>query len=231
VYTVEMSITDYPDDSRIAAETGRNREAVLYLMERAWCPLTVLGAAVRAARCGAFDDDLEVYRGWSSNPEGTDTAPAAARFARANPAATARMGAKQLGDTPSGSKAFVTGAAAGSSPNARDLDGRTTIRSAAFTLPAVAGQRLTFAYVFAHGTGSSASDYLRAEVELADGTRVPVFTRFGRNADVDGAWRTASLSMDAFAGQTVRLRFVAQDGGRGNLLEVELDDVRVTRPG
>ena len=51
---------DYPDDSMIASETGRNKEAVLYLMERAWCPLAVLGATVRTARCGAFDDDLEV---------------------------------------------------------------------------------------------------------------------------------------------------------------------------
>jgi hypothetical protein len=36
--------------------------------------------------------------------------------------------------------------------------------------------------------------------------------------------------MDAFAGQRVRLRFVAADGGPGNLFEVELDDIRVTRP-
>ena len=28
------------------------------------------------ARCGAFDDDLEVARGWTVNPDGTDTAPA-----------------------------------------------------------------------------------------------------------------------------------------------------------
>ena len=67
-YTFEMSIVDYPDDSLIASETGRNKEAVLYLMERAWCPLAVLGAAVRTARCGAFDDDLEVYRGWTREP-------------------------------------------------------------------------------------------------------------------------------------------------------------------
>ena len=38
-YTFEMSAKDYPDDSLIASETGRNKEAVLYLMERAWCPL------------------------------------------------------------------------------------------------------------------------------------------------------------------------------------------------
>ena len=61
-YTFEMSAVDYPDDSLIASETGRNKEAVLYLMERAWCPLSVLGAAVTKARCGAFDDDLEVSR-------------------------------------------------------------------------------------------------------------------------------------------------------------------------
>ncbi len=36
--------------------------------------------------------------------------------------------------------------------------------------------------------------------------------------------------MDAFAGETVRLRFEAVDGGAGNLLEVELDDIRVTLP-
>jgi hypothetical protein len=36
--------------------------------------------------------------------------------------------------------------------------------------------------------------------------------------------------MDLFAGETIHLRFVAADGGPGNLLEVELDDIRVTRP-
>jgi hypothetical protein len=36
--------------------------------------------------------------------------------------------------------------------------------------------------------------------------------------------------MDAFAGQTIRLRFEAVDGGAGNLVEVQVDDVRVTRP-
>ncbi len=137
-YTIELSAVDYPDDSLIASETGRNKEAVLYLMERAWCPLSVLGAAVTKARCGAFDDDLEVYRGWGLNPDGTDTAPANARFVRANPSDTASHGPKQLGTTPSGSKAFVTGAAAGSSSTANDLDGRTTLRSPAITL---AGRR------------------------------------------------------------------------------------------
>ena len=32
-YTFELSTKDYPDDSRIASETGRNKEAVLYLFD------------------------------------------------------------------------------------------------------------------------------------------------------------------------------------------------------
>ena len=59
-YTFELSNGDYLDDSRIASETGRNKNAVLYLAERAWCPLSVLGASMRFARCGVFDDDFEV---------------------------------------------------------------------------------------------------------------------------------------------------------------------------
>ena len=229
-FTVELSAKDYPDDSLIASETGRNKEAVLHLMERAWCPLSVLGAAVMTARCGAFDDDLEVFRGWHVNPDGSDTAPTSGRFARSNPAATSSLGAKQLGTTPSGSRAYVTGAAAGSSAAANDLDGRTTIESHPIVLSSAIGQRLTFSYVFAHSKSSTAADYLRAIVVRQDGSHTQVFSVVGRGVDVDGAWRTASISLDAFRGQTVRLRFVAADGGPGNLLEVEVDDIRVTRP-
>jgi carboxypeptidase T len=230
-YTFEMSVVAYPDDSLIEAETGRNKEAALYVMERAACPLGVLGLAVRITRCGAFDDDLEVNSGWTVNPDGTDTAPASGRFVRANPASTSSNGPKQLGTTTSGSMGFVTGAPAGSSSTANDLDGRTSIHSPAIDLPATPGQHLTFRYVFAHSAASTTSDGLRAFVELSDGTRVQVFRVVGAPVDVDGTWRSASLSMDAFAGQTVRLRFEAVDGGPGNLVEVELDDIRVTRPG
>jgi hypothetical protein len=230
-YTFEMSVVDYPDDSLIGPETGRNREAVLYLIERSYCPLAVLGAAVQAARCGAFDDDLEVGRGWTVNPDGTDTAAANGRFVQSHPAATGtRWGAKQLGSTMSGTKAFVTGAAAGSSSTANDLDGRSTVQSPTISLPPAAGQKLTFAYVFAHDARSAAEDSLRAFVVQADGTPVPVWTALGGATEANGAWRTAVVPLDAFAGQTVRLRFVAEDGGSDNLLEVELDDIRVTRP-
>jgi carboxypeptidase T len=231
-YTFELSVVDYPDDSMIGPETGRNRNAILYLIDRSWCPYQVLGAAAMNARCGAFDDDLEVGRGWTVNPDGTDTATAAGRFARSDPQQTGtRWGVKQNGSTPSGTAAFVTGAAAGSSSMVSDLDGTTSIRSPSITLPAATGQKLTFAYVFAHDALSTSADSLQAVVERADGSQAPVWTISGGPTEANGIWRTAVVPMDAFAGQTVHLRFVASDGGPDNLVEVELDDIRVTRPG
>ena len=227
-YTFELSIRAYPDDSLIPSETGRNKQAVLYLLERAWCPLSVLGATVRQQRCGAFDDDLEVSRGWTVNPDGTDTAPVSARFVRARPAATFFQGTKQRRDTPSGSYAFVTGAPAGSTPSSYDLDGRTTVRSPAISVPAATGQRFTFRYVFAHDAHSSTADSLQAIIETAGGAQTVVFRRLGSPTNVNGVWGSASISMDAFRGQTVHIRFVATDGGAGNLVEAEIDDVRIT---
>ncbi|HET9521336.1 MAG TPA: M14 family metallopeptidase [Candidatus Limnocylindrales bacterium] len=229
MYTFELSVRDYPDDSLIAGETGRNKEAVLYLAEKADCPLAVLGAPARTARCGAFDDDLEVNRGWKVNPDGTDTATSGA-FARANPEATSSSGAKQLGTVTSGSAALVTGAAAGASAGANDLDGRTSVRSGPITLPAASGQRLTFRYVFAHDANAGLRDRFAAIVEAEDGSLETVLLRLATPVDRDGVWRSASISLDPWAGETIHLRFVAIDGGTSNLVEVEIDDVRVTRP-
>ena len=114
-FTFELSAVDYPADTKIATETGRNKEAVLFLVERAWCPLSILGPAVRDARCGAFDDDLEVARGWARDPDGTDTAPAAGRFARGDQAGTSGGGVTlQPARASSGRYAYVTGLPAGS---------------------------------------------------------------------------------------------------------------------
>ncbi|MEO5964469.1 MAG: M14 family zinc carboxypeptidase [Candidatus Limnocylindrales bacterium] len=231
-YTIELSTRDYPKTPAIATETGRNKEAVLWFLERAWCPLGVLGTSVRNARCGAFDDDLEVARGWTVDPDGTDTAPGSARWLRGNPAGTRTAAGvtMQPTTTPSGSAAFVTGLRAGSSVNADDLDGRTTIRSTPITLPAGTGQTLTFRWLFAHGANATSVDHLRAIVETGDGTQVVAWARVATATLVAGAWRSASVPMDAWAGQTVRIRFEATDEGTGSTVEAGIDDVRVTRP-
>jgi carboxypeptidase T len=229
-YTFELSVGDYPDDSRIASETGRNREAVLYLIEQADCPYRVLGAAVRDARCGAFDDDLEIARGWVRNPDGTDTATGG-QWARGNARATSSHGPKQLGAAPSGTGVFATGLAAGATAVANDLDGgTTTVESPPITLPAAAGQRLTFAWTFAHRAASSAADEFRVSVVDGGGVAHTVLLAQGAPVDRDGSWRHASIVLDAWAGQTVKLEFSATDGGVGNLVEAAFDDVRITRP-
>ena len=99
----------YPPDEVIAAQTARNRDAILMLIEAAGCPYALIGKAT--ANCGPLYDDFETNGGWTTNPLGTDTATAGA-WQRANPATTAR----QKGTTTSGSEALVTGPKAGAAP-------------------------------------------------------------------------------------------------------------------
>src|SRR4029077_3675861 len=94
-------------------------------------------------------------------------------FSRSNPASTSSDGPKQLGTVTSGSKAFVTGASAGTSSTADDLDGSTSERSPTIHLPTTAGQHLTFRYVFAHSAHSTSADRLVEGIQGARGDRTP----------------------------------------------------------
>jgi carboxypeptidase T len=229
-YTFEMSpdSTPYPKASAIASETGRNKSAVLYLMERAACPYRAIDK--EQARCGAFDDDLEVARGWTANPLGTDTATGGS-WARGNPSGTRTSGGpKQLDAVPSGSRAFVTGLAAGSSASANDLDGgTTTVQSPAIDLPDAAGQKLTFRYYLAHASNASSADELRVLIVGDGGSTTTVLLERGAANDDDAAWAAATIPLDAWAGTTIRIRLEAVDEGPGSLIEAAVDDVRVTR--
>ena len=230
-FTIELGTDVYRTNSVMLAETQRNRAAALALADAASCPYALLGTAVANARCGAFDDDFEVGRGWQINPNGTDTAPASGRWARGHPAvATYRGVTLQPGTVPSGRYAFITGLAGGTSSDAGDLDGVSTIRSAPIALPAAPGQHLTFSWFFAHAANSSAADHLSAIIEAQDGTRTVVWERTGSPTLVGGVWHIASVSLDAWAGQTIRIRFEAADRGADSIVEAGVDDVRVTRP-
>jgi aminopeptidase S len=175
--------------------------------------------------CGPFLDDFEAPRGWAADPLGDDTATSG-RWQRTNPAATTY----QAGTVTSGSLALVTGGAAGSSSNANDVDGgSTSVRSAPIRLPDPVG-RLTFRFYLAHSSNSSSADRLETYIEQEDGTRTRVHFEVGA-ANVDRpAWSTASIPLTPWAGQTVRVVFVATDAGAGSVVEAGIDDVRVTRP-
>jgi hypothetical protein len=239
-YTFELYPTEkatvwgdhYPDDSRIAAQTARNRSALLLLIDRAACPYAALGSAYTAADCGPLFDDMEINRGWTRNAAGTDTATSG-RWGVANPAPTWSNGPKQLDAAWSGVKALVTGGATGGLASANDVDGgATTVRSRAIPLPADPAEigSLTFRYTFAHSASSSAEDAFRVLVEAEDGTLTPVIELLGAPLDRDAVWTSGIASVDAWAGQTIHIVLQAVDGGRDSLVEAAVDDLRIRRP-
>jgi extracellular elastinolytic metalloproteinase len=174
-----------------------------------------------------FSDDFETNQGWTTNPNGTDTATTG-RWERGDPEATDSGGAKQLGTTTSGVNDLVTARLAGASAGVNDIDGGvTSIRSPAITLPATGTLTLTFNQYLAHGSNATSADFLR--VSVVGTTTSVVFQRVGAAVNLNGAWAAASANLTPFAGQTIRLLIEAADAGTASLVEAGIDDVRVTR--
>lgn len=175
-----------------------------------------------------FSDDFESNRGWTVNPSGTDTATLG-MWERANPEGTSYSGTTlQLGTTVSGSYDLVTGPLAGSSPGSYDVDGGvTSIRSPNITLPNVSGITLRFSYYLAHLNNSSSADYLR--VKVVGSTTSTVFEELGAADNDSAVWATFSVSLNAFAGQTIYLLIEAADNGTASLVEAGIDDVLISQ--
>ncbi|WP_101789889.1 M20/M25/M40 family metallo-hydrolase [Nonomuraea indica] len=166
---------------------------------------------------------------WTADPDGTDTATSG-QWERGDPEPTSSSGAKQLGTTASGVNALVTGRLAGSGAGTYDVDGGvTSIRSPEITLPSGGPLHLTLAWYLAHGSNSSAADFLRVRVVGSGGTAT-VLSQAGAATDRDGAWSTATADISAYAGQTVRIVVEAADAATASLVEAGVDDVTITRP-
>jgi hypothetical protein len=221
----------YPPDEVIVRETTRNREAVLRLLEASDCVYEVIN---RQDLCPGTTpavtirfDDFEADTGWVRNFGGTDTATTGL-FERANPQPTNSNGAKQLDITTSGVNALVTGAAAGAGAGDFDIDGGvTSMTSPPIALTGGSNYRISFSYNFAHGSNSSSADFLRVRVVGAGSSTV--FQQLGAATNRNGAWASTSASLDAFAGQTVRIVIEAADASTASLVEAAVDDVRITR--
>ncbi len=223
----------YPPDEAIPAQTSRNREAMLALLETADCPYRSIGKETQY--CGLpsstiFSDDFESATApqWTRNAGGTDTATLGL-FERGDPETTTSNGTKQLGTTASGVNDLVTGRLAGASAGDHDVDGGvTSMTSPPIALTGGSSYRLSLSYYLAHASNSSSADYLR--VKVVGATTSTVLEELGAANNDNGAWATASnINLDAFAGQTVRLVVEAADLSTASLVEAAVDDVRVTR--
>ncbi|GAA2215253.1 hypothetical protein GCM10009850_107200 [Nonomuraea monospora] len=196
----------------------RNADAIAYAV---WTTATAVPPVT------VWSDTFETATGWTTNPSATDTATLG-QWERGDPEATTSSGAKQLGTTVSGTNDLVTGRLAGASAGAYDIDGGvTSIQSPAITLPATGALTLSFSWYLAHGSNASTADYLR--VRVVGSTTATVFNQAGAATNRNGAWATASASLNAFAGQTVRILVDAADASGASLVEAGVDDVRITR--
>jgi subtilisin family serine protease len=175
-----------------------------------------------------FEDDFEASGGWTTNPNGSDTATVG-QWERGNPAGTSSGGVTlQLTNTTSGSNDLVTGASAGTGAGSFDVDGGvTTIQSPAITLPSSGTLTLTFSWYLAHLNNSSSADFFRCVV--VTGSTSTVFQQLGAATNRAGSWSTATVNLSGFAGQTIRLRFEAADASTASLVEAGVDDVRVVQ--
>jgi hypothetical protein len=221
----------YPPDEVIPTQTSRNRTASLILAEYADCPYRAAG--LQGTYCGTpgttvYSDNFETATGWTTNPNGTDTATTGA-WERGNPGGTTSSGVKQVDTTPSGSNALVTGAAAGTSAGDFDLDGGTSsVRSPAVTLPSTGTLTLSYRWYLAHGTNASSADFFRVSIVHNGGTTV-LFTQAGAASNRNGAYALGSVNVSAYAGQSVRIVFEAADASGASLVEASVDDVSIVQ--
>jgi aminopeptidase S len=175
-----------------------------------------------------YSDTFETATGWTTNPNGTDTASTGA-WERGDPQTTTSSGTKQLGTTVSGVNDLVTGRLAGTGAGSFDIDGGiTTVRSPAILLPSTGTLNVSLSWYLAHGSNSSAADFFRVSI-IHNGGTTTLFTQAGAATNRNGAWGVGTWSISQYAGQSVRILISAADASAASLVEAGVDDVRITQ--
>jgi carboxypeptidase T len=218
-YPLPFATRWYPPDEMIEQETSRNRDAVLYLIEQADCPYRSAGK--QHGFCGPFYDDLEIDRGWTVNPAGTDTATEGV-WQRGVPT----TGTYQLGAF-DGEAALTTGLGA-----TNDVDGGwTTARSRLIHLPAGAAT-LRLRYWVGLGANARANDRFVVRLVGTDGAPLStLLTIQGNSSRRAPRWKKLSAAIPAeLQGTDVAVELVVGDNGKAGTIEVGVDQVRVTAP-
>ncbi|ELS01824.1 hypothetical protein Xen7305DRAFT_00015300 [Xenococcus sp. PCC 7305] len=178
-----------------------------------------------------FDDSAT---GWTVNPNGTDTATADAQgqWIIAEPVAHDRFGDgnnEQL-EANSSPNALVTGSGGTNTDvdvSGSGTDGVTTVDSPDFTLPSTAGSiELELEYYLS--VSAANDDNFTIELrQTSDDTLLSTLLDETPSAQQTGTWTTFNSSLNAFAGSTVYLRFIATDVANNSVIEVGVDDVNV----
>lgn len=177
-----------------------------------------------------FSDDFEAARGWTltagMNPATTG------RWQRGDPQATSSNGITLQPGTCAGPSVncLVTGLTAGSAVGSNDVDGgQTSIQSPPIALPATGNINLTFQFFFAHLNNATSADFFRVRVVGNNGVAQTVYSRGGTAANVAGVWGSRTVSLNAWAGQTIQLRVDTVDAGTASLIEGGIDSIVITR--
>jgi carboxypeptidase T len=228
-YTIELArghpLRFYATPDEIAAETKRNRGALLHFLEQADCPYRAAGRA--RLNCGPLYEDFEISRDWLIDPFATDTAARGAWQRGIPQKVKTAAGIKQKKNVASGQAALVTGLKAGSKPTSNSLSGRTSALSRAVKLGAGKSWTLSFSYTFAHNKGTSTTDFLRVRI-LAGGKLATVFSVRGKATERNATWIPETINLDQFAGKSIKVLIEAR-GGANRLVEAAFDDVRIYR--
>ncbi|MBU2670151.1 M28 family peptidase [Actinoplanes bogorensis] len=199
----------------------RNSDAIAYAV---WT-LAAGGTTPPPTGTTVYSDGFETATGWTAGTADTATS---GRFERGDPAATSSGIATQLGNAAGGTYDLVTGATAGASAGANDVDGgTTTIVSPAITLP-TGTLTLSFDWYLSHLNNSSSADYFRIRV-VSGSTTTTVFSQAGAATDRAAAWTAGSVNLSSFAGQTIRLSVEAADLSTASLVEAAVDNVKITK--
>jgi aminopeptidase S len=175
-----------------------------------------------------FNDNFESALGWTL----TGGANSATRglWQRGDPEPTYNAGLPlQLGHCQGSTNCLITGLTAGTSNGANDVDdGQTSIQSPPIALPAGRPLTLAFGMYFAHNANATSADLFRARVVGENGVVQTVWARAGAARNVAAAWATRTAVLDAWAGQTIQLRFEALDDAAGSVIEAGVDNVAIT---
>lgn len=204
------------------APSGTPIQLDLQLDYDGWVDVTpvdvVLGRARTLVRDRMESDDF----GWSTN-NSTNWS-----WERALPQMTTTAGSTvQPGSDYStiGSLCWVTGAAAGASVGANDVDGTAILTSPIFSLEGLSNASVHFAQWFANRPGGPLDDRWITQLSNDGGLS---WVEIGNDGDTGSAWveRTLDLSTMPFT-DAMQLRFLIADEPNNDITEALLDDLEV----